>query len=129
MIRSAIDEELQSFIDFLNRRYPTERDAVVAVLPGYYRIILRNRETDEDIGAGWACYDANEGVLWIPGEIPDDIEELTEEDKRRWRFESVAHEFVHHLQFCEGRPFDEDEAEQRAREIVEEYRYGYVRRS
>lgn len=112
MIRTAIDQELQSFIDFLNHRYPTERDAVIVVLPGYDSVEVPGG------GSGWACYDPQTCVLWIPGEMPK-IEELTPDECQRIHYEHIAHEFIHHVQNCEGREFDEDEAETRAHEIVE----------
>lgn len=121
MLRSAIDPEVQSFIEFLNERYPTDKDAVVVVLPGYDSV-MDPTQTDEngEPAVGWACYDPQACVLWIPGVAPQ-IEGLAEEEIRRIRFEHIAHEFVHHLQNCGGREFNEDEAEQLAQKIVDEW--------
>jgi len=112
VIRSAIGAELQSLIDYLNAHYPTEKDVVIVVLPGYDAV------DDGQGGRGWACYDPITCVIWLPGEMPQ-LDEMSDDEIRRVYYEHVVHEYIHHIQNCEGRDFDEDEAERRAREIVQ----------
>lgn len=111
MIVSAIDERMQSLIDYLNKHYPTTEDVTLVVLPGYDSVAFGRARA-------WAAYEPASRVLWVPGDVPE-FPDLSMDEARQVVYEHIVHEYVHHIQACEGRPFDEDEAETRAQEIVE----------
>lgn len=110
MIVSAIDAQLQSLIDYLNKHYPTTEDVTLVVLPGYDSVGFWDTRA-------WAAYEPLSKVLWVPGDVPE-LPDLSMDEARQVVYEHVVHEYIHHIQACEGRDFDEDEAEERAQEIV-----------
>lgn len=110
MIRFAGQDQFGAFVEWLNSHYPAPEPVTLVVLPGYDSIA-----DDSGAPAGWGAYTPETRVIWLPGELPP------VDDAERVALECLAHEYVHHLQECEGRGPDEDEAERRAREMVAEF--------
>src|SRR5690625_1222240 len=113
MIITAIDSELQSLVNYLNKHYRTNKHATLVVLPGHDCIQAGEK-------TAWAAYDPEDHVIWVPG-IPPSIKALTYEENMTVYYEHLVHEYVHHIQASEGRSFDEEEAESRAEQIVREW--------
>lgn len=98
---------IKDFADFLNREYPASKDVGLTILHGYDSI------EHEANGAAWAAYAAPEDgdglpMIMLPGQVPE-VDEIG--DPEEVILSDFAHEYCHHLQWSEGRPFDEDEAE------------------
>jgi len=115
MIRFAGQGKFGRFLEFLNNHYPASEPVEIVFLPGYDCI-----GDEEGNPEGWATYDPEERVIWCPRETPD-IPGLPPVEAERIVLESIAHEYVHHLQECEGWGRDEDEAERWASDIVDRF--------
>ena len=115
VIRFAGQDQFGSFVEWLNRRYPASQPVTLAFLPGYDCV------ADEDGNPrGWAAYDPGDSVIWYPGDPPQ-VDGLSQDEIQEIMLHILAHEYVHHLQACDGRELDEDEADQRALEMVAEF--------
>ena len=115
MIRFAGQDQFGAFVEWLNLRYPASDPVTLAVLPGYDSIAGEDGKP-----MGWAAYTPDNRVIWCPGEPPQ-VDGLSDAEIKEIMLQHLAHEYVHHLQACQGREFDEDEAERRAREMVAEF--------
>ena len=115
MIRFAGQDQFGAFVEWLNKRYPASEPVTLAVLPGYDCVA-----DDDGTPGGWAAYTPGDRVIWCPGEPPQ-VDGLSQDEILEIMLQELAHEYVHHLQACDGREFDEDEAERRAREMVAEF--------
>ncbi len=112
MIKFA-NENLISFIGFLNEKYPTEKDVYLVILHGNDSVAA------DDGSSGWAVYSpskvnmSEKDIILLPGEIPD-VEGMTE----NIILENLAHEYCHHIQNCEGRLKDKKKNEKEAIEFA-----------
>jgi len=112
------ENRLINFIEFLNVNWPTREDVYLSVLHTYDSVW----EGEE---RAWAVYGVPEGdnepVIYIAGIVPEEVqEEYVGTDPKDIILEDLAHEYCHHIQYCEGRlPEEEDEkAETEAAEFA-----------
>ena len=106
MIKLA-DNRLTNFIEFLNVNWPTREDVYLSVLHTYDSVEAGGERA-------WAVYAVPEGegkpVIYIAGEVPEDVqEEYIGVDPKDIILEDLAHEYCHHIQYCEGRLPEEEE--------------------
>ncbi|MBD5547539.1 MAG: hypothetical protein HDQ97_09085 [Lachnospiraceae bacterium] len=87
--------------NYLIDNYPQDKRAIVHVVEGYDTI-----ETPDGIGFGVFVPETLE--IFIAGDMPGGEESL---------IKTLAHEYKHFMQYCEGEPFNEEEAEEFAEEI------------
>lgn len=87
--------------NYLIDNYPQDKTAIVHVMEGYDTI-----ETPE--GFGFGVFVPEKLEIFIAGDMPGGEES---------RIKTLAHEYKHFMQYCEGKPFDEEEAEGFAEEI------------
>lgn len=111
MIEFAGQRLYGAFVAFVNKHYPTKQTVQLAVLPGHDCVLFHDGEV------AWAAYDPDEKVIWVADRLPEGEPDASELDLLM----DVAHEYVHHIQNCEGREFCEDEAETRAEEMVKRW--------
>ncbi len=87
--------------NYLIDNYPQDKKAIVHVVEGYDTI-----ETPE--GFGFGVFVPEKLEIFIAGDMPGGEESL---------IKTLAHEYKHFMQYCEGKPFNEEEAEEFAEEI------------
>lgn len=87
--------------NYLIDNYPQNKRAIVHVAEGYDTI-----ETPGGVGFGVFVPETLE--IFIAGSMPGGEESL---------IKTLAHEYRHFMQYCEGKPFNEEEAEEFAEEI------------
>ena len=87
--------------NYLIDNYPQDKTAIVHVMEGYDTI-----ETPE--GFGFGVFVPEKLEIFIAGDMPGGEESL---------IKTLAHEYKHFMQYCEGKPFNEEEAETFAEEI------------
>lgn len=103
-----LNEEVNKTIVFLNSKYPMEKDVFIHVCEGYDTI-----ETPEGLGFGVFVKPEKENVVpqvYIAGDMLNDNFQIPE---------TIAHEYKHFMQWCNGEEFSEEEAEKFAKEVVE----------
>ena len=117
MIKIA-PEYIMRFIEYLNKNYPTDEDCYITFYHGEKCIEYICKSCEQCIS--FAEYDKISKILYIPTQYPTD-------KNPKFLLESIAHEYIHHIQNCENRLNDDDrkfleiEAKDRAIKIVENY--------
>ena len=81
--------------EYLEKNYPQKQKVNVKICEGYDCI-----ETPE--GIGFAVFVPDTLEIYIATDVPD---------YERTLIETMAHEYKHFMQYCEGKSFDEDEAD------------------
>jgi len=117
------DSDTLGFIAFLSIKYPTPNDVYLTVLHGC------DCTEAEDGTKGFAVYSPKftnqigKDIIMLPGEYPDEGDIFD----RTTVLESLAHEYCHHMQNCEGVLIEENsnkierDAEKFAKKAVFEY--------
>ena len=95
-------EIINKTIEYLEKHYPQKQKVNVRIYEGYDCI-----ETPTGVGFAVFCPDTLE--IYLATDLPDYETTL---------IETTAHEYKHFIQYCEGQPFDEEEAEAFALDIV-----------
>lgn len=83
-------------IQHLKDNYPTDKKPIWVICTGY------------------DCIESPEGEMGFGVFIPETLEIYIATDVPQWEetlIETTAHEYKHFMQYCEGEPFDEEEAE------------------
>lgn len=97
---------IKDFMRYLNDIRLCKTPCRVVFLPQHDSISLGCR-------TGFAVYVANQRLMYVAGNCKC--------NDRKMILQSVAHEYIHHLQNVEGRPLDEDEAYFQADHLVSKY--------
>lgn len=103
-----VNEEINKTIVLLNAEYPTRKDVFIHVCEGYDTI-----ETPDGVGFGVFVKPESENetpTIYIAGDMPNDDFQIVE---------TIAHEYKHFMQWCNGEEFSEKQAEDFAKEVVE----------
>lgn len=87
--------------NYLSDNYPQNKKVIVHVAEGYDTI-----KTPE--GFGFGVFVPEKLEIFIAGDMPGGEESL---------IKTLAHEYKHFMQYCEGKPFNEEEAEEFAEKI------------
>lgn len=87
--------------NYLIDNYPTDKRLIVHVMEGYDTI-------ETPTGKGFGVFIPETLEIYIAGDMPGESEDL---------IKTLAHEFKHFLQYCDGKPFNETEADEFAEEI------------
>lgn len=117
MVRTA-PEYILRFIDYINENIDTKEDCYITFYHGEHCVEYICKSCDKCLS--YAEYDKNTKILYVPTQYPVG-------KTPKFLLESIAHEYWHHVQNCEGRLIDsnrdklENEAEKKAIEIVEKY--------
>lgn len=96
-------------VDYLQKHYPPPEgsgEVEVEFLEGYDSI------EGPDGSMGFGVFVPTEEKIYIADDLPGGEESM---------IETVAHEWKHWLQYCNDEAYDEEEAEDFARQIVEEF--------
>lgn len=93
---------VDSVINYLNKEHPQTEDVDIKIIENYEVI-----ETPD--GVGFGVFVPEQKVIYIASDLPD---------KETSLITTIAHEYMHFIQYCEHRSFDEDEAEKFAEEIL-----------
>ena len=96
-------------VDYLRKHYPPpegSREVEVEFLEGYDSI------EGPDGSMGFGAFVPTEEKIYIADDLPGGEESM---------IETVAHEWKHWLQYCNDEAYDEEEVEDFARQIVEEF--------
>ncbi len=104
---------VKDFMDFLNEKELCQVPCKVVFLPD-------NDSVKGEAETGLAVYLPWSELMYVAGDLSG-IENLTPEEQHETVLQSVAHEYIHHIQHIENRDFDEDEANSRAEEYVKEF--------
>lgn len=100
--------EIDRTIKFLNENYPTEKEVFLHICEGYDTI-----ETTDGCGFGvFVKPETKEDIpnIYIAGDMPNDDFQIAE---------TLAHEYKHFMQWCNGEEFSEQEAEDFAKEVID----------
>lgn len=93
---------LTAAINYLQKNFPREENVTVYIMEDYDTI------QSPDGGVGFGVFVPTTMEIYLAGDIPEKEEGL---------IKTLSHEYKHFLQHCEGKPFDEEEAEAFAEEI------------
>ncbi|MFR3884868.1 MAG: hypothetical protein ACLTYX_09990 [Lachnospiraceae bacterium] len=96
-------------VDYLQKHYPPPEgsgEVEVEFLEGYDSI------EGPDGSMGFGVFVPTEEKIYIADDLPGGEESM---------IETVAHEWKHWLQYCNDEAYDEEEAEDFARQIAEEF--------
>ena len=96
-----ISSDFLKATNYLIDNYPTDKRLIVHVMEGYDTI-------ETPTGKGFGVFIPEKLEIFIAGDMPGESKDL---------IKTLAHEFKHFLQYCDGKPFDETEAEEFAEEI------------
>lgn len=108
-----VDDNIQKFIDFLNTHYNTQEDVTLYIMPSCFK-------TDIDL---FGFYEENSNLIVIPY-----IEELEKrEDKDLQLMGIIAHEYKHFMNEKLGIEQDEDECDNFAYKVIEEFTSGKIK--
>ncbi len=97
-----VNSDLTATINYLAKHYPRKEAVTVHIMEGYDTI------QTPDGGVGFGVFVPATMEIYLAGDIPEKEEGL---------IKTLSHEYKHFLQHCEGKPFDEEEAEAFAEEI------------
>lgn len=97
-----VNSDITATINYLTEHYPRKEAVTVHIMEGYDTI------QTPDGGVGFGVFVPATMEIYIAGDIPEKEEGL---------IKNIVHEYKHFLQHCEGKPFDEEEAEAFAEEI------------
>lgn len=116
----------QDFIDFLNALEIVEDDVIITIIPHNSTVSVGDLE-------GFAVYSPDVfsiPVIFVGGNDEEmrsliqsqnlDVE-IDDWDVVEFMLQNIAHEFWHHVQWSLDEEFDEDEAEEMAHQLVEDY--------
>ena len=112
MLTDALDP-IRPFMEFLNNKKLCSIPCKIIYLPD-------NDTVKGETGIGFAAYVPCSLLIYVAGDLSG-LEDLTPEEQFEAVLQSIAHEYIHHIQNIECRDFDEDEAHARAEELVREY--------
>lgn len=94
-------------IKHLEENHPTTEKVYLHIVEGFDCI------ESPDGQKGFGCYIPENKEIYLAEDIPDKEETV---------IETLAHEYKHFMQHCEGREFDEEEAEQFAIQVMADFR-------
>ena len=101
------NNEIEPMLDYLNSLKLTDVPCYIVYLPCYGKV-----KNDRDDGEGFATYMwGGVNCMYVAGDY--DWIDISKHEKEKMLFKCIAHEYVHHIQYCEGRKLDEEEAERR----------------
>lgn len=101
--------DIDRTIKYLNENYPTEKEVFLHICEGYETI-----ETPDGMGFGVFVKPNSDNevpMIYIAGDMPNDDFQV---------IETLAHEYRHFMQYCNGEEFSEEQAEEFARKVVDE---------
>lgn len=101
-LEGFFDPGLTAAINYLQVNFPREENVTVHIMEDYDTI------QSPDGGVGFGVFVQATMEIYLAGDIPEKEEGL---------IKTLSHEYKHFLQHCEGKPFDEEEAEAFAEEI------------
>lgn len=88
-----LDDRTQSFIDFLNKNYGTDKIVKLSVVHGYDCLTPDGEEV------GFAVYSPDMKMIILPTDVPEDIIALGDEEfTKNFVIHNLAHEYAHFLQ-------------------------------
>lgn len=90
-------------INYLNENYPRKPRVLVHIIEDCDTVQTKT-------GIGFGVYVPESREIYLAGDIPDRDENLVH---------NLSHEYMHFLQHCDGKPFDEEEAERFAEEVTQ----------
>jgi hypothetical protein len=102
-------DQVADFLKYINDLQMTNEPCKVVLLPGYQAL-----EGDDDCGFG--AYNPEQKTMWVVGDPAG--EDIPADEKEDVICETIAHEYIHHIQNIEGREFSEQEAERQAEDIL-----------
>lgn len=100
IINNTIDRTLA----YLEENYPQDKEVNIHLLEESDCV----QDPDGNVGFGVFCEMTQD--IYIAIDIPDPEVNVPA---------NIAHEYMHFLQWCEGRPYDEEEADRFAEEVLE----------
>jgi hypothetical protein len=100
------NDEIGNFVLWFNKHYAINQDALVSILHAHDTVC------DDENDYGFAVYIPSKRLIMVAGELPGGNKSI---------IECLLHEYAHHIQNMNGRPFDEEKAEKFAKEISDCY--------
>ena len=108
------NDTIHQAIKYLEENHPAEGKVYLHIAEGFDCI------ESPDGQKGFGCYIPAEKCIYLAGDLPE-----LEEDAKETELaivETLAHEYKHFMQHCEGREFDEEEAENFATQVLAYFR-------
>lgn len=122
---NTIPDWVSGFIRYLNAKKLTDRPCEFAWL-GAFEVVSPGE------GSGFACYNPSFATMVVSGNHSEleGIEDYTPEQRRRFVWENIGHEYAHHVQAAEGRLVigsdGEAECEEEARRLGDQWALDYI---
>lgn len=111
-----LEQELQSYIDFINEYYPSDEVVEIKPLYGYTTVTC-----NDDTVMGFAVYLPESRTIGLPMDVPKDLLQ----DNPYTLLRNLAHEYKHFLDDVAGKKYTkkrEIEADKFAENVVENYK-------
>ena len=130
MIEQAIPLNILYFIEYLNNHYSTLETCTIIFLPFHATVETDDDDADGEPKTAFAMYSSKRKAMYVAGYTIEYFkeDENPELEAEKMLMENIAHEYIHHKQYCRGEEFNEntidaleEEAETLAISIVEEY--------
>lgn len=102
IIKDFFDPGITAAVNYIQKNFSREENVTVYIMEDYDTI------QSPDGGVGFGVFVPAAMEIYLAGDIPEKEEGL---------IKTLSHEYKHFLQHCEGKPFDEEEAEAFAEEI------------
>ena len=100
-----VNDTIDKTIKYLQERYPRDQVVYIHIAEGYDCV------SDPDGNKGFGVYVPEMQSIFIAEDIPE---------KETTLIETIAHEYKHFMQHCDGEPYDEEAAEAFAWKILHE---------
>lgn len=108
------NETIHRAIKYLEENYPEKEKVYLHIAEGFDCI------ESPDGKKGFGCYIPEEKSIYLAGDFQEIIKDAQE--KETAIVETLAHEYKHFMQHCEGKEFNEEEAGDFATKVLADFR-------
>lgn len=100
-----VNDTIDKTIKYLQENYPRDEAVYIHIAEGFECV------EDRDGNKGFGVYVPEIQSIYVAWDVPD---------KETTLIESIAHEYKHFMQQCDGEPYNEEAAEEFATQVVQE---------
>ena len=99
---------IEEVVNWLNNKFPDDEDVKLTMLYSFDTV-----ELSDGIGTGWSVYKPQDQIIFLADseEISKNISSYYDKPFQVDYIECLFHEYKHHQQNIQNKPFNENEAE------------------